>query len=86
MSTFDTKKYSIYSSFLNKLAKDLTKFYYANLNKPFKISNKLKGKGYDPEQEQGDTQPALSAYGKTGLTDLGNSFSVLLMAISFIFS
>ena len=24
------------------------------------------GKGYDPEQEQGDTQPALSAYGKTG--------------------
>ena len=48
MSTFDTKKYPIYASFLNQLAKDLTKYFYANLNKPFKISNKLKGKGYDP--------------------------------------
>ena len=33
---------------LNALAKDLTKFYFAKLNKTFKISNKLKGKGYDP--------------------------------------
>jgi myo-inositol-1(or 4)-monophosphatase len=45
---FDTKKYPIYASFLNRLAKDLTKFYYAKLDKPFKISNKMKGKGYDP--------------------------------------
>jgi histidinol phosphatase-like enzyme (inositol monophosphatase family) len=45
---FDTKKYPIYASFLNHLAKDLTKFYYSKLDKPFKITNKLKGKGYDP--------------------------------------
>ena len=48
MKKFDTKKYPIYASFLNKLAKDLTKFYYAKLDKPFKITNKMKGKGYDP--------------------------------------
>ena len=40
--------YRVYSNFLNTLAKDLTKFYYSKLNKTFKISNKLKGKGYDP--------------------------------------
>ena len=40
--------YKVYSNFLNSLAKDLTKFYYSKLNKTFKISNKLKGKGYDP--------------------------------------
>ena len=40
--------YRVYSNFLNSLAKDLTKFYYSKLNKTFKISNKLKGKGYDP--------------------------------------
>jgi len=45
---FDNKKYPIYASFLNQLAKDLTKFYYAKLDKPFKITNKMKGKGYDP--------------------------------------
>ena len=48
MNNFDTKKYPIYASFLNKLAKDLTKFYNLKLNKNFKVSNKLKGKGYDP--------------------------------------
>ncbi len=48
MKKFDTKKYPIFASFLNKLAKDLTKFYYAKLDKPFKITNKMKGKGYDP--------------------------------------
>ena len=48
MKKFDTKKYPIYASFLNQLAKDLTKFYYAKLDKPFKITNKMKGKGYDP--------------------------------------
>ena len=48
MKKFDTKKYPIYASFLNQLAKDLTRFYYAKLDKPFKITNKMKGKGYDP--------------------------------------
>ena len=48
MNNFDTKKYPIYASFLNQLAKDLTRFYNEKLNKPFKISNKLKDKGYDP--------------------------------------
>ncbi len=48
MKNFDTKKYPIYSSFLNQLAKDLTRFYYSKLDKPFKITNKMKGKGYDP--------------------------------------
>jgi len=48
VNNFDTKKYPIYASFLNKLAKDLTKFYNLKLNKNFKVSNKLKGKGYDP--------------------------------------
>ena len=40
--------YKAYSKFIESLAKKLTKFYYSNLNRPFKISNKLKGKGYDP--------------------------------------
>jgi histidinol phosphatase-like enzyme (inositol monophosphatase family) len=48
VNNFDTKKYPVFSSFLNQLAKDLTKFYYAKLDKPFKIVNKMKGKGYDP--------------------------------------
>ena len=48
MKKFDTKIYTIYASFLSQLAKDLTKFYYAKLDKPFKITNKMKGKGYDP--------------------------------------
>jgi histidinol phosphatase-like enzyme (inositol monophosphatase family) len=45
---FNSKNYSIYANFLNKLALELTKFYYSKLNKTFKVSNKLKGKGYDP--------------------------------------
>ncbi|MDC3175050.1 inositol monophosphatase [Candidatus Pelagibacter sp.] len=48
MNSFNTKKYPIYAKFLNQLAKDLTNFYYVKLNKTFKVSNKLKGKGYDP--------------------------------------
>ena len=40
--------YKAYSNFIESLAKKLTKFYYSNLNRPFKISNKLKGIGYDP--------------------------------------
>jgi myo-inositol-1(or 4)-monophosphatase len=45
---FNSKNYSIYATFLNKLAIELTRFYYSKLNKTFKVSNKLKGKGYDP--------------------------------------
>jgi histidinol phosphatase-like enzyme (inositol monophosphatase family) len=40
--------YITYSRFIENLAKKITKFYYSKLNKPFKVSNKLKGKGYDP--------------------------------------
>ena len=43
-----SSNYKAYSKFIESLAKKLTKFYYSKLNKPFKISNKLKGKGYDP--------------------------------------
>ena len=42
------KNYRLYYNFLNKLAKELTSFYYKKLNKPFKLKNKLKGRGYDP--------------------------------------
>jgi myo-inositol-1(or 4)-monophosphatase len=48
VNNFDTKKYPIFAKFLNQLAKDLTSFYYSKLNRTFKVSNKLKGKGYDP--------------------------------------
>ena len=48
MSLLNLKEYKLYANFLNKLAKDLTKYYYSKLNKTFKISNKLKNKGYDP--------------------------------------
>ena len=48
MSLLSVKEYKLYSNFLNILAKDLNKFYYSKLNKTFKVSNKLKGKGYDP--------------------------------------
>jgi histidinol phosphatase-like enzyme (inositol monophosphatase family) len=48
MNSFNSKKYKIYAVFLNNLAKELTNFYYSKLNKTFKVTNKLKGKGYDP--------------------------------------
>ena len=48
MNKFNSKKYTLYTNFLNNLANELTKFYYSKLNKTFKVSNKLKGKGYDP--------------------------------------
>jgi len=48
MSPLNSDEYKLYASFLNTLAKDLNKFYYTKLNKTFKISNKLEGKGYDP--------------------------------------
>ena len=42
------KSYKNYYNFLNKLAKELTNFYYKKLNKSFKLKNKIKGSGYDP--------------------------------------
>ena len=48
MNQFNSKNYKIYANFLNKLAKELTSHYHSKLKKTFKISNKLKGKGYDP--------------------------------------
>ena len=48
MNILSVKEYSKYSSFLKNLAKDLNKFYFSKLNKTFKVSNKIKGKGYDP--------------------------------------
>ena len=48
MSDKKFKNYRLYYNFLNSLAKNLTKYYYKKLNKPFKVDNKLKGKGYDP--------------------------------------
>ena len=48
MPKFKSSNYKIYSKFLNNLAIKLTKFYFEKLNKPFKVSNKLKGRGYDP--------------------------------------
>ena len=48
MLKLKSSDYKAYSKFIENLAKKLTKFYYLKLNKPFKVSNKLKGKGYDP--------------------------------------
>ena len=48
MNYLDKKKYKIFANFLNQLAKELTNFYYSKLNRTFKVSNKIKGKGYDP--------------------------------------
>ena len=48
MSELNSKNIRVFAGFLNRLAKDMTRFYYSKLNKPFKINNKLKGKGYDP--------------------------------------
>ena len=48
MSLLKSKDYKIYSKFLENLARKLTQYYYLKLNKTFKVSNKIKGKGYDP--------------------------------------
>ena len=48
MPILKSSDYITYSGFIENLAKKLTRFYYLKLNKPFKVSNKLKGKGYDP--------------------------------------
>ena len=42
------KNYRLYYNFLNVLAKDLTRFYYKKLDRPFKVINKNKRNGYDP--------------------------------------
>ena len=48
MSKLNSKNIKIFASFLSRLAKDMTRFYYLKLNKPFKAINKSKGIGYDP--------------------------------------
>ena len=48
MPKLKSSDYKAYSKFIESLAKKLTFFYYSKLTKPFKVSNKLKGKGYDP--------------------------------------
>ena len=48
MSELNSKNITVFANFLNRLAKDMTRFYYSKLNKPFKVDNKLQGKGYDP--------------------------------------
>ena len=48
MLLLKSKDYKLYSKFLENLANKLTKLYYAKLDKPFKVTNKIKGKGYDP--------------------------------------
>ena len=48
MSVNNFKNNKEFPNFLRNLADDLTKFYDIKLNKPFKVDNKHKGKGYDP--------------------------------------
>tara|TARA_B100001109_G_scaffold253261_1_gene250693 strand:+ start:674 stop:1477 length:804 start_codon:yes stop_codon:yes gene_type:complete len=48
VSLLKSSEYKVYSKFIENLAKKLTKFYYLKLNRPFKVTNKLKGNGYDP--------------------------------------
>ena len=47
MQIVKSSDYKIYSKFIENLAYKLTRFYYSKLNKPFKVSNKLRS-GYDP--------------------------------------
>ena len=48
MKIIKSSDYKTFSMFIESLAKKLTKFYYAKWNRPFKVANKRKGKGYDP--------------------------------------
>jgi len=48
VSNLNSSDFKKYSKFIDSLAKKLTKFYYSKLSGTFKISNKLKGRGYDP--------------------------------------
>ena len=47
MQILKSSDYKLFSKFIENLANKLTRFYYTKLNKPFKVSNKLRG-GYDP--------------------------------------
>ena len=46
MPRLKSSDYKIYSKFIANLATKLTSYYYSKLNKPFKVSNKLRGNGY----------------------------------------
>ena len=48
MSQIKKFEYKIYYKFLSSLALELTEFYNTKLSKSFRVSNKLKGRGYDP--------------------------------------
>ena len=48
MSQIKKFNYKTYFKFLNNLAKELTRFYNKKLSKSFQVTNKLKGRGYDP--------------------------------------
>ena len=48
MSELNSKNIQFFANFLCRLAKDMTRFYYQKLNRPFKVINKGKGKSYDP--------------------------------------
>jgi len=48
VSKLNSSDFKRYSKFVDGLARKLTKFYYSKLNRTFKVSNKLKGKGFDP--------------------------------------
>ena len=48
MTILKSSDYKVYSKFLENLARKLTHYYYSKLDKPFKVLNKKKGKGYDP--------------------------------------
>jgi len=48
MNNSKFKSFKVYSNFLSRLAKELTRFYYKKLDRPFKVINKSRGRGYDP--------------------------------------
>ena len=48
MPKLNSTDYKLFSKFLENLAKKLTSFYFSKLNRTFKVTNKLKGRGYDP--------------------------------------
>ena len=48
MSKLNSSDFKRYSTFVDGLARKLTQFYYSKLNRTFKVSNKLRGKGFDP--------------------------------------
>ena len=48
MPILKSSEYKVYAKFMDNLAKDLTQYYYSKLDKPFKVSNKKKYRGYDP--------------------------------------